>query len=333
MHGSIGFTTAPAEARSTLYCTDVAKMIQIPIFHVNGDDPEAVVHCVKIAMEYRNRFGEDVVIDLVCYRRHCHNEGDEPSFTQPPLHEKIRQQESVRKKYTEKLLRMHVLESEDARRIEDDLNGQLAHAVEVIESRPAGPDEPFEPRRPWRGYQRVNSDAPPDGAAPIEPLSRLAERIGSVPVGFHLHPKLSALMMRRRNSVADGEPIDWGMAEALAMGSLLVDGTPVRLSGQDSRPGTFSHRHSVLVDQVAEEEFLPLDNLSNQQARFETYDSLLSEAAVLGFEYGYNLADPSTLTIWEAQFGDFANGAQAIIHQFHSAEQMALIDHAFASIP
>ena len=315
----IGFTTTPDEARSTLYCTDVAKMIQIPIFHVNGDDPEAVVHCVKIAMEYRNRFGEDVVIDLVCYRRHGHSEGDEPSFTQPLLYEKIRQQVSVRTKYTEKLLQLGVLKSEDTRRIEDDLNNQLAHAIEVIESRPPEPDEPHEPCGPWTGYQRVSPDEEPETAVSLEQLSQVAERIGFVPADFKLHPKLIELMKRRQKAVADGEPIDWGMAEALAMGSLLVDGTPVRLSGQDSRRGTFSHRHAVLVDQETEEEYLPLDNLSDHQARFEAYDSLLSEAAVLGFEYGYSLSDPSALTIWEAQFGDFANGAQVIIDQFISS--------------
>ena len=315
----IGFTTTPDEARSTLYCTDVAKMIQIPIFHVNGDDPEAVVHCVKIAMEYRNRFGEDVVIDLVCYRRHGHNESDEPSFTQPLLYEKIRKQESVRKKYTEKLLQLNVLKSEDARRIEDDLNNQLAHAIEVIKTRVPEPDEPYEPRGPWAGYQRMIPDEEPETAVSIEQLSQLAERIGFVPASFNLHPKLCALMKRRQKAVADGEPIDWGMAEALAMGSLLIHGMPVRLSGQDSRRGTFSHRHAVLIDQKTEEGYFPLDNLSDHQARFEVYDSLLSEAAVLGFEYGYSLADPSTLTIWEAQFGDFANGAQVIIDQFISS--------------
>ncbi|MCH8083235.1 MAG: 2-oxoglutarate dehydrogenase E1 component, partial [Myxococcales bacterium] len=315
----IGFTTTPDEARSTLYCTDVAKMIQIPIFHVNGDDPEAVVHCVKIAMEYRHRFGEDVVIDLVCYRRHGHSEGDEPSFTQPLLYEKIRQQESVRKTYTKKLLQLNVLTSEDARRIEADLNNQLAHAVEVIESSPPEPDEPNEPSGPWTGYQRVSPDEEPETAVSLEQLSQVAERIGFVPSSFNLHPKLFPLMKRRQKAVADGEPIDWGMAEALAMGSLLVEGTPVRLSGQDSRRGTFSHRHAVLIDQETEEEYLPLDNLSDHQARFEAYDSLLSEAAVLGFEYGYSLSDPSTLTIWEAQFGDFANGAQVIIDQFISS--------------
>ncbi|MGE4607648.1 MAG: 2-oxoglutarate dehydrogenase E1 component, partial [Myxococcota bacterium] len=316
VNNQIGFTTTPSAARSTLYCTDVAKMIQAPIFHVNGDDPEAVVHVVKLAMLYRSRFGEDVVIDLVCYRRHGHNENDEPSFTQPLLYEKIRQQNSVRQIYTDKLVQLGVLEREDADRIEIDLNNQLVHALEVIETRPPGPDEPYEPRGPWTGFERTRDTEDPETCVPIERLSRLAEGIGAIPSSFHAHPKLAKLMERRQKSVADGGPIDWGMGEALAFGSLLVEGTPVRLSGQDSRRGTFSHRHAVIVDQKTEEAYLPLDHLSETQARFEAYDSLLSEAAVLGFEYGYSLADPSTLTIWEAQFGDFANGAQVIFDQF-----------------
>ncbi len=319
VNNQIGFTTTPAQARSTLYCTDVAKMIQVPILHVNGDDAEAVVHCVKLAMEYRHRFGEDVVIDLVCYRRHGHNEGDEPSFTQPLLYEKIRKQESVRKIYTDELLRRGELTLEEARRIEEDLNRQLDQALDVIETRPPGPDEPYEPRGPWTGYLRTTPDREPDTGVPIERLSQIAERIGAVPAEFDLHPKLVSLMERRQKSVADGSPIDWAMAEALAMGSLLAEGTPVRLSGQDSCRGTFSQRHAVLIDQKTEEAYLSLDHLSATQARFEAYDSLLSEAAVLGFEYGYSLADPSTLTIWEAQFGDFANGAQVIIDQFISS--------------
>jgi 2-oxoglutarate dehydrogenase E1 component len=314
----IGFTTTPAAARSTLYCTDVAKMIQVPIFHVNGDDPEAVVHVVKLAMLYRNRFSEDVVIDLVCYRRHGHNEGDEPSFTQPVLYEKIRRKNSVRKIYTEKLIRLGVIGSEDADRIEADLKYQLNHALEVIETRPPGPDEPYEPNGPWTGFKRTPDAEDGETGVPIERLSRLAEGIGAIPSQFTPHPKIAQLMTRRQKSVADGGPIDWAMGEALAFGSLLVEGTPVRLSGQDSRRGTFSHRHALIVDQRTEQAYLPLDHLSETQARFEAYDSLLSEAAVLGFEYGYSLADPTTLTIWEAQFGDFANGAQVIFDQFVS---------------
>ena len=316
VNNQIGFTTTPSEARSTLYCTDVAKMIQVPIFHVNGDDPEAVAHCVKLAIDWRQRFHEDVVIDIVCYRRHGHNEGDEPSFTQPLLYRKIRARESVRRIYQKQLLERGILTSADVERIEEDLSAQLAQALAVIETRPPGPDEPYEPRGPWSGYSRISPDDEADTGVAMDQLAQVAERIGRAPSGFHVHPKLSLLLEHRRKVVSEGIGIDWGMAEALAFGSLLAEGTPVRLSGQDSCRGTFSHRHAVLVDQEVGEEFFPLDNLFPTQARFECYDSLLSEAAVLGFEYGYSLADPATLTIWEAQFGDFANGAQVIIDQF-----------------
>ncbi len=319
VNNQIGFTTTPAEARSTLYCTDVAKMIQVPVFHVNGDDPEAVVHSVKLAMAWRQRFHEDVVIDLVCYRRHGHNEGDEPSFTQPLLYRKIRARESVRKLYQQQLLDRGILQASDVERIEEDLSAQLAQALEVIESRPPGPDEPYEPRGPWTGFARTRPEGRPDTAVGVEILAQVAERIGTAPAGFHVHPKLATLLERRRKSIAEAAPIDWGLAEALAFGSLLVEGTAVRLSGQDSCRGTFSHRHAVLVEQETGEEYFPLDSISPTQARFECYDSILSEAAVLGFEYGYSLADPATLTIWEAQFGDFANGAQVIIDQFISS--------------
>jgi 2-oxoglutarate dehydrogenase E1 component len=317
VNNQIGFTTAPDEARSTLYCTDVAKMIQAPIFHVNGDDPEAVVHCVMQALAYRDRFHEDVVIDLVCYRRHGHNEGDEPSFTQPLLYEKIRSRPSVRKRYTDSLLDRGILQRQDVKRIEDDLGGQLARALEVIESRPPGPDEPYEPRGPWLGFSQTLEDADdPVTGVDIEELARLAERIAELPEGFAVHPKLATLLAKRRKVISDDGEIDWGLAESFAFGSLLLEGNPVRLSGQDCTRGTFSHRHAGVVDQKTGQEFLTLANLSPSQGRFEVYDSLLSEAAVLGFEYGYSLADPQTLVLWEAQFGDFANGAQVIIDQF-----------------
>ena len=316
VNNQIGFTTTPAEARSTLYCTDVAKMIQVPIFHVNGDDPEAVVHCTRFALAYRQRFHEDVVIDIVCYRRHGHNEGDEPSFTQPLLYEKIRHRKSTRTLYEEQLLSLGVLQESDVQRIDEDLDRQLEHALGAIETRPPGPHEPYEPRGPWTGYSRTLGDEEPGTGVPVEQLAMIAERISTVPSGFALHPKLAALLERRRKAIAEGGALDWGTAEALAFGSLLVEGTPVRLSGQDSCRGTFSQRHAALVDQRTGEEYLPLAHLSPTQARFECYDSLLSEAAVLGFEYGHSVADPSVLTIWEAQFGDFVNGAQVIIDQF-----------------
>jgi 2-oxoglutarate dehydrogenase E1 component len=316
INNQIGFTTTPNEARSTLYCSDVAKMIQVPIFHVNGDDPEAAVHCVRLAMAYRQRFGDDVVIDVVCYRRHGHNEGDEPSFTQPRLYQKIRRRPSVRKLYTERLIEQGLVSEDEAKRIEKDLSDQLQQALQVIHTRPPGPDEPYEPHGPWTGYQRVRAPEEPATAVPVETLARVAEGIGTVPPDFSVHAKLRTLLDKRRKAISDDAPLDWAMGEALAFGSLVLDGYPVRLSGQDSSRGTFSQRHAVFVDQETGEEYTPLDHLDPQQARFEVYDSLLSEAGVLGFEYGYSLADPSTLTIWEAQFGDFANGAQVIVDQF-----------------
>jgi 2-oxoglutarate dehydrogenase E1 component len=319
VNNQIGFTTTPAEARSTLYCTDVAKMIQAPIFHVNGDRPEAVVHCVKLAVAYRQRFGDDVVIDMVCYRRHGHNEGDEPSFTQPLLYEKIRSTQPVREKYTERLVRMGLLSEDDAARIAADLNGQLRQALQVIQTRHPGPDEPYEPRGPWTGFRRILPEENPATGVPVERLAQIAEGLGAVPAEFEAHPKIARMIERRRKAVAEGGPIDWALAEALAFGSLVVEGTPIRLSGQDSSRGTFNQRHAVLVDQKTGRKWTSLDHLTSTQARFEVWDSHLSEAAVLGFEYGYSLADPSTLTLWEAQFGDFANGAQVIIDQFITA--------------
>jgi 2-oxoglutarate dehydrogenase E1 component len=316
VNNQIGYTTTPSEARSTLYCTDVAKMIQVPIFHVNGDDPEAVIHVVKLAMAYRQRFGDDVVVDLVCYRRHGHNEGDEPAFTQPRLYRKIREKKSVGKLYTEKLVTGGRLSQEEADRIEQHRSDALREALQVISSRPPKPDEPYEPRGPWTGYSRIRTDDEIETALPIDRLARLGEGIARVPSYFNVHKKLQTILDTRAKAVAEGLGIDWGLGEALAFGSLLLEGTPVRLSGQDSSRGTFSHRHAVLVDQDSGEEYAPLDHIADTQARFEVYDSLLSEAAVLGFEYGYSLADPSSLVLWEAQFGDFVNGAQVIIDQF-----------------
>jgi len=316
VNNQIGFTTTPAEARSTLYCTDIAKMIQVPVFHVNGDDPEAVLYCVDLALAYRQRFGDDVVIDLVCYRRHGHNEGDEPAFTQPQLYERIREKDPVRKLYTDNLLGEGVISEDEAQRIESELSEQLKQALQVIQTRPPGPDEPYEPHGPWQGYSRTRPEARPDTAVSLEGLSRIAEGLGSVPSGFEVHRKLRGLLEKRRKAIADNAPLDWAMGEALAFGSLVLEGNPVRLSGQDSSRGTFSQRHAVLVDQETGEEYCPLAHLDPDQASFEVYDSLLSEAAALGFEYGFSVADPESLVLWEAQFGDFVNGAQVIIDQF-----------------
>ncbi len=316
INNQIGYTTTPAEARSTLYCSDVAKMIQVPIFHVNGDHPEAVIHVTKLAMAYRQRFGDDVVIDLVCYRRHGHNESDEPAFTQPRLYRKIRDKKSVKTLYLEKLVAGGRISREEANQIEEQQRAALKEALEGIQSRPPGPDEPYEPRGPWTGFSRIRPEEEVETAVPIERLAEIATGVSRVPGYFNVHKKLQLVLDARGKSISGDAGIDWGMGEALAFGSLLLEGTPVRLSGQDTSRGTFSHRHAVLVDQESGEEYAPLDHLSDTQARFEVYDSLLSEAAVLGFEYGYSLADPSTLVLWEAQFGDFVNGAQVIIDQF-----------------
>jgi 2-oxoglutarate dehydrogenase E1 component len=316
INNQIGFTATPAETRSTLYCSDVAKMIQVPVFHVNGDDPEAVVHVAKLALEYRQRFADDVVIDLVCYRRHGHNESDEPAFTQPLLYEKIRERPSVRRLYTDQLIGTGVLDPDDAEAIERKLSDQLQTALAAIKVDPPGPDEPYEPRGPWTGFERRAPAVPVETGVAVERLQQIAERIAQVPAGFEVHKKLRPFLDRRAKAVAEDGDIDWAFAEALAYGSLLLEGYNVRLSGQDSSRGTFSQRHAVLVDQSSEVEYAPLAHLSASQGRFEVYDSLLSEAAVLGFEYGYSVADPMTLVLWEAQFGDFANGAQAIIDQF-----------------
>ena len=316
INNQIGFTTTPAEARSTLYCTDVAKMIQIPIFHVNGDDPEAVLRCAELAMQYRERFGDDVVIDVIGYRRHGHNEGDEPAFTQPRLYAKIRSRPSVRRLFGAVLAEREELEGDAAAEIEVAVRAELDAALEDANVGAVDPAEPHDPQGPWRGFSRVLPRAEVETAVPIEILAKIAEGVGSVPSYFKPHPKLQKLLDMRHKAVVEGSPIDWGMAEALAFGSLLLEGARVRLSGQDTSRGTFSHRHAVLVDQESGEEYTPLNHIAEQQARIDIYDSLLSEAAVLGFEYGYSVADPGTLTLWEAQFGDFANGAQVIIDQF-----------------
>ncbi|MBW2236312.1 MAG: 2-oxoglutarate dehydrogenase E1 component [Deltaproteobacteria bacterium] len=316
VNNQIGFTTNPYEARSTLYCTDVAKMIQVPIFHVNADDPEAVLHCVYLAMAYRQRFRADVVIDLVCYRRHGHNEGDDPSYTQPLLYEKIRKRPSTRKIYTEHLIEVGVLQESRAREMEEDLRAHLDRSLDVIETHPPGPDEPYAPHGPWTGFDRTAPDEDPETGVSREVLAQVAEGMATLPPGFNLHRKLATFVEKRRKVVAEDGDVDWATGESLAFGSLLLEGTPVRLSGQDSTRGTFSQRHAAFVDQKTGAEYAPLDHLADNQGRFEVYDSILSEQAVLGFEYGYSLADPTTLTLWEAQFGDFGNGAQVIIDQF-----------------
>ncbi|HET6522770.1 MAG TPA: 2-oxoglutarate dehydrogenase E1 component [Geminicoccaceae bacterium] len=318
VNNQIGFTTSPAYARSSPYPSDVARGIQAPIFHVNGDDPEAVVHVARLAMEFRQRFKKDVVIDLWCYRRHGHNEGDEPSFTQPVMYRKIAQHPTTRQVYAKRLVDEGVIAPEEAESLYNAFQGQLEAAHEAARS--------YKPNKldwlegAWRGLQRAPSDYERGSTAvPLEVLREIGARITEIPGGVRLHRKLQRIIGQRRKAIEEGEGIDWATAEHLAFGSLLREGYPVRLSGQDVGRGTFSQRHAVLYDQQTEERHIPLCHLDPDQAPFEAVDSFLSEEGVLGFEYGYTLSDPNTLVLWEAQFGDFANGAQVYFDQFISS--------------
>jgi len=314
INNQIGFTTSPDDARSTPYCTDVAKMVQAPIFHVNGDDVEAAVHVTNLAFEYRQRFKKDVVIDMFCYRRHGHNEGDEPSYTQPLLYKKIRQHPSVRQLYAERLVRQSVLRKEELNQINADSQQRYERAFEAAQKR----EMHFKPDVPLAVSPESVAAAQPLGTTSIsnETFTAVVRALTTVPADFTLNPKLSRIIDERRAVLEGNTSIDWAFAEALAFGSLVFEGTPVRLSGQDSGRGTFSQRHLVLYDAASGKEHVPLNSIMETQAPFSVYDSLLSEAAVLGFEFGYSVADPFALVLWEAQFGDFSNGAQVIIDQF-----------------
>jgi 2-oxoglutarate decarboxylase len=306
----VGFTTTPDSARSSVYSTDVAKMIQAPIFHVNGDDPEACVRVAKLAFDYRQTFNRDVVIDLICYRRHGHNEGDDPSYTLPLMYKKIDNRRSVRKLYTEALIKRGDLSLDEAEKSLDDFQARLQHALD--ETRQSAPPKGLKARPPAQVERLL-----PHAHTAITPqtLQRAWRALTSVPEGFTVHPKLVKQFEARTEMFTAGE-VDWALAEALAFGTLLDQGVSVRLSGQDSRRGTFSHRHSTLVDYETGEEHVPLAGLARDGAQLWIYDSLLSEYAALGFEYGYSVANKDALVMWEAQFGDFMNGAQIIIDQF-----------------
>lgn len=316
INNQIGFTTKPRDGRSTQYCTDIAKFIQAPIFHVNGDDPESAVMLAELALEFRQRFKRDVVIDLVCYRKWGHNEADEPSFTQPVEYAKIRQKESVTAIYSKKLISEGTIEASESEAIIADFNQKLEDALVEVKSGPPKAKGMKGYAGLWKGLSKNYSFEPAHTAVKAEVLDRIADRISTVPDGFRLHDKLVGILQARRAMVRERKPIDWGTAEALAFGSLVLEGHGVRLSGQDCRRGTFSHRHAFAFDYNTGEPFGFLQHLDPNQAPFAVYDSHLSEAAVLGFEYGYSIDDPNTLVIWEAQFGDFNNGAQVIIDQF-----------------
>ena len=320
VNNQIGFTTTPQEGRFTPYPTDVAKAIQAPIFHVNGDDPEAVVHAARLAVEFREQFKCDVMIDLWCYRRHGHNEVDEPSFTQPLMYQLIAKQKTVRELYSETLLADGVVTEEQLSQMKTISRQRLDKAGEAAkELRPRPRSAPI--NNLWRGLSRTPSDWSAKTAVDAPRLTAIAEKCAKLPDDFTPHMKLGRLMAARAEAVRKGDGIDWGNGEMLALGSLLLEGTPIRFTGQDTQRGTFSHRHAVLADYQNGNKYIPLNNLSEKQAKLTIMNTMLSELAVLGFEYGFSSADPRNLVIWEAQFGDFVNGAQPIIDQFIAAAE------------
>ena len=315
VNNQIGFTTSPNYSRSSPYPSDVAKMVQAPIFHVNGDDPEAVVHVARTAIEYRQLFRKDVVIDMFCYRRFGHNEGDEPSFTQPLMYRKIKDHPTTREIYARRLAAEGVLGEDEAEEIRNDFRRRLEQEFEASKS--------YKPNKAdwlegvWTGFEVASGDVRRgETVVDEEVLNEIGRVLSQRPENLNIHSRIGRLLDAKRRMFETGEGFDWATAEALAFGTLLVEGTRVRFSGQDSARGTFSQRHAVLVDQETEERFVPLNHLRRDQAPFDIIDSPLSEASVLGFEYGYSTAEPNVLVLWEAQFGDFANGAQVIIDQF-----------------
>ncbi len=312
INNQIGFTTLPQHARSTRYATDVAKMLMIPIFHVQGEDPEAAVHVAKLASSYRMEFGKDVVIDLICYRRYGHNEGDEPYFTQPQMYERIRHRPPLHELYAHKLLEQGIVQPDQIEHIANGISMCLEEGFKAAQENPRiFPRTRFYEN--WEGFHGTYSHDPFETGVPHKRLINLARSVNMLPDNIVPHPKLARLLEKRLESIETGEGIDWANAETLALASLLVEECPIRFSGQDSVRGTFSQRHCVIYDTQTEHAYIPLNHLSENQAQFQIYNSMLSEEAVLGFEYGYSLAQPQGLVMWEAQFGDFANTAQAII--------------------
>ncbi len=318
INNQIGFTTShPQDARSTLYCTDVASMIQAPVFHVNGDDPEAVLFVTKLAIDYRMTFNKDVVIDLICYRRLGHNEADEPATTQPVMYKKIRKHKTTRKIYAEKLISEGIITPEQSVEMEQGYQKRLDEGQ--IVSRPALENAGYTYTAQWNEYLNKHWDVACNTTVPMEFLRLCNDRMQRLPMGFELHPRVAKVMENRRKMAAGAMPIDWGFAENIAYATLAMEKYGVRLIGQDVGRGTFVHRHAVLHNQINNKTHTPLRHLDKDQGRVQIYDSLLSEAGVLGFEYGYSTTMPNTLVIWEAQFGDFANGAQVLIDQFISS--------------
>ena len=314
VNNQIGFTTSPRFARSSPYPSDVAKMVEAPILHVNADDPEAVVYCARIATEFRLQFNRDVVIDLICYRRFGHNEGDEPSFTQPLMYKKIKSHNTSLSIYGEKLINENTISKEEFEKLKSDFKNLLDQQFQTAKD--------YKPKIEWfegswsRYKPQKGKDIRGVSGFDTKELVKISEKIHKIDEKLNIHKTISKIFNNRHESVLAGKNIDWSTSEALAFGSLLIKGNPIRLVGQDTGRGTFSQRHSVLRNQIDNSRYIPLNNISKTQKQFEIVDSLLSEFAVLGFEYGYSLVEPETLVLWEAQFGDFANGAQVIIDQF-----------------
>ncbi len=320
VNNQIGFTTAPHYSRSSQYPSDVAKMVQAPIFHVNGDDPEAVVHVARIATEYRQEFGKDVVIDMFCYRRHGHNESDEPMFTNPHMYKVIKDQRTTRDLYAERLVAEKIVTEQQVQDMYDDFKGRMEEEFEAGNAYKPNKADWFEGK--WEGMANAKGEEEfrnEDTSVSEEILNEVGKAISTAPENFSVNKKVLRQLKAKSKMIETGEGIDWATGEALAFGSLLVDGRKVRLSGQDCGRGTFSQRHSVIVDQENEERYRPLNNIREEQGDYEVIDSPLIELSVLGFEYGYSLAEPNALVMWEAQFGDFANGAQMMIDQFISS--------------
>ena len=317
VNNQIGFTTSPRFARSSPYPSDLGKVVDSPILHCNGDDPEAVVHCAKIAIEFRQQFNKDVVIDMICYRRFGHNEGDEPSFTQPLMYKKIRAHPTSLNVYGNRLIQEGILSKEEFDKVKKEFKNLLEEQYKTAKD--------YKPKIEWyegtwsRYRPEKGKDKRGNSGINLNKLVKISEKINKIPTELNVHKTISKIFELRNQSIIKKKGIDWSTAESLAFGTLLEEGYPVRLVGQDSGRGTFSQRHSVLRNQIDNSRYILLNNISKNQKKFEVVDSLLSELAVLGFEYGYSLVEPNTLTIWEAQFGDFANGAQVIIDQFISS--------------
>jgi 2-oxoglutarate dehydrogenase E1 component len=322
INNQIGFTTAPIYSRSSPYCTDIALMVQAPIFHVNGDDPEAVVHVSRIATEFRQQFNKDAVIDMICYRRFGHNETDEPAFTQPQMYRVIKDHASTLQIYSKKLVAEGTLSQAEADAMAADFNKKLDEEYNASKSHLPNRADWLDGR--WAGFEAAPKAGDRRGETGVAPdvLQKVGKALVTAPQGFNLHKTIARQLEAKAKMFETGEGFDWATAEALAFGTLIAEGTEVRLSGQDSSRGTFSQRHAALVDQQDESRYLPLNHVRSGDGGFEVVDSLLSEEAVLGFEYGYTLADPKTLVLWEAQFGDFVNGAQVVIDQFISSGEM-----------